>query len=170
MDRGQRKGKEERKISEDGVREEIKRIFGKENPSINEVRLFSQKISEDTLRVFDAQLKSRWIGKDKRMYLQAFRTIWELLGHNQDTTYGILEEIDELQKTVIYLGRQAESSQGKTKELSEALSKMKESTEKKLETSYAALVRLDQLLQGEVNTSQQSKSQKNKDEGRAYRV
>jgi hypothetical protein len=164
------KGKEERKMSEYEIKEEIKKIFGKDNPSIDEVRSFSQKISEDTLRHFDNQLKSRWIGKDKRMYFRTFRAIWELLGHNQDTMYGMLEEIDDLQKTVIFLGRKVESSQGRTKELSDALSKMKESTEQKLATSYAALVRLDQLLKGEVDSNQQSKPQKNKDNSGGYRV
>ena len=169
MDKGKIEGKIERKMK-DNTEELIKHLFGKDNPTIDEVRAFSRKISQDTIELFDEQLKKRWMGRDKRAYLTTFKAILQMQANDSDTIYQMLDQIDGLRKTVIFLGEQAESTQGKTKELTEALSKLKESTETKLAASYAVFQRLDLLLKGDDASNQQNKPQKSKDASADYRV
>lgn len=164
------KGKDEEKVKDDQRKELIKNLFGKDNPTIDEVRAFSRNLTQNTIQTFDDQLKSRWIGRDKKAYLTTFRAILKMQATDSDIIYQMLEQIDDLRKAVIYLGKQVESAQGKTKELTETLSKLKEATETKLATSYAALQRLDQFLKGDDDSNQKNKSRKSRDASVDYRV
>ncbi|MGA2309684.1 MAG: hypothetical protein ABSG57_09080 [Candidatus Bathyarchaeia archaeon] len=163
------KGKDEEKVKDD-KEEVIKRLFGKDNPTIDEVRAFSRNLCQNTIQTFDDALKSRWIRKDKRANLTMFRAILQMQATDSDIIYQILDQIDELRKTVIYLGKKAESTQGKTQELTEALSKLKHSTETTLAASYAVVQRLDQLMKSDDANNQQNKPQKSKDTSGDYRV
>ena len=154
----------------DDKEEVIKRLFGKDNPTIDEVRAFSRNLCQNTIQTFDDALKSRWIRKDKRANLTMFRAILQMQATDSDIIYQILDQIDELRKTVIYLGKKAESTQGKTQELTEALSKLKHSTETTLAASYAVVQRLDQLMKSDDANNQQNKPQKSKDTSGDYRV
>ena len=55
---------------------EFKRLFGKENPTFDEMRDFLRNLNNVTLKSFDDLIKSRWIwGKNKQIYVFSERLL-----------------------------------------------------------------------------------------------
>lgn len=139
-------------------KELIIKIFGKEDPSWSELKEFTKKEREKTLSVFDDKLKSRWLWGDKKRFLILDRSIYSITAQNSVTILSTLETIDDYQKILTYLLNEIKSATGSTKNVSEALAKLKETTEPKLIAMGRVLAELDkQLTEGKKSKEEQQK-------------
>lgn len=162
--------RESEEIAEEVRRQFMIRHFGKESPSWSELREFAWKTNNETIKIFTDELMSRWTRGDKRFYYSVFKVILEEKQKTDNMIFIILEKIDNLEKAAIQLGKESESTKGKNTELTESLSSLKEYVEPKLAATFAAMKRLDELLEGNENKNKQKDDAKIKDRSGSYRV
>jgi len=130
--------------------EVIKRIFGKENPTYDEIKRFMKQIHQNTLDELDKTIKSRWVWGDKKQFLIVTRGLLSIGGRNFESIVDVWEDIDRLNRTTVLLGDAIKKNEKTTNELDDALSKLKTTL---AEPRIAKVAELMELIEKKVQES-----------------
>ncbi len=90
----------DRKRSEKERIAEVKRLFGKEHPTFDEMRAFVKKSNQELITSFDDALKSRWLWGKHKVFLRMFRDLVVLHTNSKIDSLSIWEYISKLDNAV----------------------------------------------------------------------
>lgn len=135
--------------------EEIKRIFGTENPSYDDMNKPFQETLTKVLAELDRQLKSRWVSRGKRGNFLMFKAIIETLAASWDSITYLYNFTDAIGKAVLSIDTALRTPKAKDldglkdiaeqkKELDKINEKLKVQMKKE---KLAAFQRLDKIRQ-----------------------
>lgn len=101
------------------------RFFGKESISWDDARGFFKERNERTIGFLDDAINSYWTWGDRKSFLIMFKSLIVINSFNQSLIVETLEALEQVEKAVSLLGEQLEKTQTKSKELDDALSKIR---------------------------------------------
>ncbi len=110
-------------------KEEIKRIFGTENPSYDDMRKYAKKYYQGLLEKINGSLKSRWVWGNRRSMLLMFKGTVEMIALDQDNILELYGYVDKLNHAVLSLNDTMQRNQGKTSKELAAFSKLDKDVE-----------------------------------------
>jgi hypothetical protein len=128
-------------------KEVIKRLFGTENPTFDEMRAFVRNMNQETLRNFDDLIKSRWIWGKHKANLRIFRNLIKMNGENEIDSLSMWEYVGNLNNAVLLPSEKIQKNQTRTEGLEEALSKLRKATTTQLTAMLPLIEHWDKTLE-----------------------
>jgi hypothetical protein len=94
---------------------ENKRVFGKENPTFDDMRDLVEKRSKHTSKLFDDAINSRWTWGNNKSNLEMFRELMVLISSNQLDRLDIWEYLSNMDKAIRLLSDEIGKMKGVSK-------------------------------------------------------